>query len=239
VAAGQVLRQVPPAGAAVEPNDIIVLTVAKPRVEAPVTVSVPEVVALPASEASAALQDAGLRVEIVLVPSSKAAGTVLSQTPAPGTALARSSLVSLEVARAQPVPVARIELPDLVGTNVADAHAQLRDLGLRVAVTRVAASQPADTVIRQAPRAGARLREGATVSLRVSTGPQRVSVPDVTGLDEETARMELENAGFDVRVTDESTTDPSEDGLVVRQTPLGGSNAPEGAIVTITVARLD
>jgi serine/threonine-protein kinase len=77
------------------------------------------------------------------------------------------------------------------------------------------------------------------VTLRVSSGPAKVDVPDVTGLDEPAARAQLEGAGFEVRVTDESTTDPAQDGIVLRQSPTGGSRADDGAIVTIVVARFD
>jgi serine/threonine-protein kinase len=64
-------------------------------------------------------------------------------------------------------------------------------------------------------------------------------VPDVTGLDEAAARGELERAGFEVRVVDETTADPAQDGLVVRQSPDGGASADDGATVTIVVGRLD
>jgi eukaryotic-like serine/threonine-protein kinase len=76
------------------------------------------------------------------------------------------------------------------------------------------------------------------VTLRVSSGPANVDVPDVTGMDESSATAHLEGAGFQVRVTDESTTDPSQDGSVIRQTPQGGATAAKGAVVTITVARI-
>ena len=72
----------------------------------------------------------------------------------------------------------------------------------------------------------------------VSAGPAEVAVPDVVGLDEASARQQLEAAGFEVRVTDESITDPAQDGLVLRQTPPGGSSAEDGAVVTLVVGRL-
>jgi hypothetical protein len=39
-------------------------------------------------------------------------------------------------------------------------------------------------------------------------------------------------------VTDESITDPAQDGVVLRQTPAGGSSAEDGAVVTLVVGRL-
>ena len=72
------------------------------------------------------------------------------------------------------------------------------------------------------------MSERAPGLLTVSTGPATVEVPDVTGLDEAAARSELERAGFAVRVTDEPTTDPAQDGVVIGQTPTGGSGAQDG-----------
>jgi PASTA domain len=43
---------------------------------------------------------------------------------------------------------------------------------------------------------------------------------------------------FVVRVVDESTTDPSQDGMVTAQDPSGGTDAPKGSTVVLTVARL-
>jgi eukaryotic-like serine/threonine-protein kinase len=120
---------------------------------------------------------------------------------------------------------------------VADARRQLRSLGLTVTVVQVRSDEPAGTVVRQSPRAGAELRKGATVRLAVSTGPRTVDVPDVTGLDEGSARSELEGAGFEVRVVDQETTDPTEDGVVLTQEPAGGT-AASGSVVTLTVGRL-
>jgi len=76
------------------------------------------------------------------------------------------------------------------------------------------------------------------VTLTVSTGPQKLDVPDVTGLDEDSARQQLEAAGFQVQVNDEPTTDPGQDGLVLRQSPAGASAATKGSIVTLVVGRL-
>lgn len=236
---GEVVRQVPKAGTALATDEVVVVTVARAAPTGETTrLQAPDVVGLTVSDATEALRKAGLRPRIALVPSDDPAGTVLSQSPSAGTALADGSVVTLEVAKAREPAVERVELPDSVGSGVADARARLRDLGLRVRVVRVVAPDAAGTVVGQSPRAGAEVREGTTVTLRVSTGPAEVAVPDVTGLDEASARLELENAGFDVRVTDQSTDDPTQDGLVVGQSPRGGATARDGAVVTITVARM-
>jgi beta-lactam-binding protein with PASTA domain len=237
---GEVIRQVPKAGTALATDEVVVLTVARPAMPAGnAKVEAPDVTGLTVSDATEALREAGLRARFELVPSDRPAGIVLSQSPTAGTTVAKGSVVTLDVTKAREPAVPQVELPDMIGTSFADSRARLRGLGLRVRVVRVVAADPAGTVVGQTPRAGTEVREGTTVTLRVSTGPAEVAIPDVVGLDEASARLELENAGFDVRVADQSTEDPAQDGLVVAQSPLGGSNAREGAVVTITVARID
>src|SRR5918995_96102 len=237
---GEVVRQVPEAGTALAADEVVVLTVARvASTGATAEREAPDVTGLTVSNATKALREAGLRPRIELVFSDEPAGRVLSQSPSAGTEVADRSVVTLQVAKARQPAVERVELPDTVGTGADAAQARLGDLGLRVRVVRVVAPAPAGTVVGQSPGAGVEVREGTTVTLRVSTGPAEVAIPDVIGLDEASARLELENAGFDVRVTDQSADDPTQDGLVVGQAPRGGSTASEGAVVTITVARVD
>jgi beta-lactam-binding protein with PASTA domain len=234
----EVLSQAPKAGTKIAKGDVVTLVVSGgTKKPSPAAMEVPGVVGLSASDAVVAIRDAGFDAEIHLVESSEPAGTVLRQSPAEDANAPRGSSVRLDVAKSRPAPPVRIGVPDVVGGSIADARRRLRSLGLAVTVVQVRSDEPAGTVVRQSPRAGAELRKGATVRLAVSTGPQTVDVPDVTGLDEDAARSELEDAGFEVRVVDQETTDPTEDGVVLAQEPAGGT-APSGSAVTLTVGRL-
>ena len=231
---GEVLEQSPAPGARLSADTVVVLTVS--RASVPERVTVPRVEGLLTSEATSLLRQAGLDVEIRTVRSSQPEGTVVSQDPEPDAEVAPKTIVSLQVA-GPPAPVT-IEVPRLVGLRAAEARRQLQELGLRSTQRPVESTQPKGTVVRQSPGPGTALREGQAVLLTVSTGPARVSVPDVVGLDEESARQELEAAGFDVDVVDEPTEAVEEDGIVFAQSPAGGSSRPKGSVVTITVFRL-
>ncbi|HEX4745532.1 MAG TPA: PASTA domain-containing protein [Gaiellaceae bacterium] len=237
---GEVLEQIPKADSQLASKGVVTLVAARAKRDAVAVVTTPNVVGDQVSDAAVVLREAGLVPEITLQPSDTPAGTVLSQTPEAGTNLRKGETVSMIVAEAQQTPQPeRIEVPDVVDLTAADARRQLRELGFRVSVERIVSNEPAGTVVVQTPRAGRQAIEGSTVRLRVSTGPQTAAVPDVTGLDEDSARSELEAAGFVVRVIYTSTVEPLEDGVVVTQTPRSGESAAEGAVVTITVARLD
>jgi beta-lactam-binding protein with PASTA domain len=69
--------------------------------------------------------------------------------------------------------------------------------------------------------------------------PAETMIPNVEGLDEASARQTLESSGFKVKVEDEPTTDPTEDGIVVGQDPPGDTAAKPNSKVTIFVGRVE
>lgn len=236
---GEVLEQSPAAGEQLQRGETVALIVARSSKPVVVRVRTPDIVSLPVADATATLRRTGLRAQVQLVASDEEPGTVVGQKPPAGSEVNEGELVEVTVARARAPEVTRVEVPDLVGTTLDEARRTLRSLGLRVSVARVLADAPAGTVVGQTPSATSSIREGAVVRLRVSIGPRSVSVPDVVGLDEPTAVAELEAAGFLVRTSEEPTDDPANDGLVLRQSPSGGSESDEGAVVTIVVGRFD
>jgi len=227
----EVLQQTPAPGSRVPPSTIVVLVVSG----GPERISVPRVIGLNADEAAEILTDARLRPETRPVESTEPEGTVVSQVPRAGVEVGSDSIVRLEIATPPAQPT--ITVPDLVGSRSSVARERLRDLGLRFTQKPIESPRPKGTVIRQSPAPGTELREGQTVTLTVSTGPAKVTVPDVVGLDEQAAREELESAGFDVTVVDEPTDNVDGDGVVLDQAPAGGSSRSKGSLVTITVAR--
>jgi beta-lactam-binding protein with PASTA domain len=232
----EVLREEPSAGTEVKSKSVVMLIVSRgspTRAAATGKVRVPGVIGLAGSDAVVALRGAGFVPQIRLVVSTESPGTVIRQSPNENSEAARGSEVVLVVAKGPPV-VQRIDVPDVVGTTAAVARQMLRSAGFTVTVVTVPSDDPAGQVLRQSPGAGNKLREGATVALHVSSGPAPVDVPDVVGLDEESARLELENAGFTVRVV----VEPTDDGIVVGQAPPGGSTAGGGSLVTLTVSRV-
>ena len=232
--ADRVLQQVPEPGARMQADTVVVLTVSK--ASAPEQVTVPNVEGLPERDALSMLERAGLEVDVRTVTSTEPEGVVVSQTPGPDEKVAPQSVVVVEVSKPPPpAPAPTIAVPRLVDLTSAEARGQLRDLGLRFTQRPVESDRAKGTVVEQSPRAGARLRKGQAVTLTVSTGPARVAVPDVVGLDEQAARDELTAAGFEVEVTEQATDLPDEDGVVLDQDPAAGASRPKGSVVTITI----
>jgi serine/threonine-protein kinase len=209
-------------------------------------VAVPAVAGSSLPRAVAALEQAGLTAAVTHVDSAAPEGRVLSQSPAARARLPKGGRVHLRVA-VHPL----VAVPDLTEMSGLQAVHALRADHLTSTVKYVPSTQPARTVVSQWPRAGKQVRRGTGVLLNVSSGARPASgssaggssgtakavVPDVTGEDEASATADLQNAGFTVDSVDSATSDPSEDGVVLDESPSGGSRAADGSTVTITVGR--
>ena len=126
------------------------------------------------------------------------------------------------------------KVPNVVGMTKSAASSTLQGAGYQVASVNQQSSQPAGIVVGQTPAAGSTLAAGATVTIYVSTGVVQSTVPDVVGLPEASAKTKIATAGF---VTAVSYSPGPQPGIVISQSPSGGTQAPVGSTVAIVVSR--
>ncbi|HEX7525911.1 MAG TPA: PASTA domain-containing protein, partial [Gaiellaceae bacterium] len=151
--------------------------------------------------------------------------------PPAGTKQPEGSVVHFNVSKG-PTPVS---VPSVVGEPIATASSDLQAQGFKVIPTFVESNEPANNVISQNPSAGVSAGKGSVVNLTVSKGPKTSTVPDVTSLDLGTAEQTLHDSGFNSQVVLQDTNDPNSEGLVLSETPPGGTQLKPGASVTRTV----
>jgi serine/threonine-protein kinase len=128
-------------------------------------------------------------------------------------------------------------VPSLIGISLEAASSSVASAGLVVGtvVTQNSDAFPANTIASQSPEAGTQLTAGSTVTLIVSSGQARVTVPDVDGLSQTQATAKLTDAGLVAEVTPVYSGLPS--GIVVSQGPTAGAAVAEGSSVAISVSR--
>jgi len=195
------------------------------------TAPVPRVVGADVADAARRLRNDGFRPTIERVRNEAERDEVIAQEPQPGTELEEGSEVALTVSDG---PGTRA-VPDVEGLTRERARSRLRAAGFRVRERREASAEVDDgRVIRTLPPIGSEIEAGSTVTLVLSSGPEQVTVPSVTGRDVEEATDELEGAGLDVDVTREESEE--EAGTVLSQDPAGGTAVDEGSTVRLTVA---
>ncbi|MBA2569224.1 MAG: PASTA domain-containing protein [Actinobacteria bacterium] len=157
-------------------------------------------------------------------------GKVVRQTPSAGAELEPGKAVVIVVARRPNT----VDVPRVVGLEVADAFERVQAAKLRAQSIEVFARQAKGRVIRQRPPAGAEARRGATVVLSVSKGPQLVAVPPVIGQTEAEATAALRRVGLRANLV--PVPSPGPEGTVTAQNPKGGVRAPKGSTVRLNVS---
>ena len=198
----------------------------------PDQVKVPDVVGKDYQAARTVLINAGFDVEQERVTSDTPQGRVLREDPQPGTEVDKGSTITLTVSDGPGTTV----VPDVTNLTAARAQQTLEQQGFRVQVQR----EPSDTIARgratrTSPSGGQQIERGTRVTLFVSSGPAKVTVPNVTGQNEASASAELSNVGLKADVTEEDSD--RSPGTVLRQSPAQGTRVDKGATVTIVVAR--
>jgi eukaryotic-like serine/threonine-protein kinase len=226
---GIVIRQSPDAGERIQKGNVVryFVSTGPPRVD------VPEVVGARESEAVATLRAAGLVPRVVDIFSEEPPGIVIAQDPKGGTSVVEGSDVRINVSKGPQ----QTGLPNVIGRSFDDAAAALREAGFVPVRRDVEAEEPEGTVVGMSPGPGTLAPPGTRVTLNVSLGSTTTAVPEVVGLDEANARATLENEGWRVEVSDTTTGNPEEDGIVITQDPGPGEQAEPGSTVVIFVAR--
>lgn len=154
----------------------VVVTTA-PTTTAATKVTVPRLVGLKEQDALVRLGQVGLRPKEVYKPTKQPKGLVVSQKPAEAKEVAKGSQVTLVIDSGAP----QVAVPDVRGKSQSDAQAALDAAGLDSTVTQVTSTQPAGTVVDQAPAAGGKLAKGSTVTLSVAKQQaQTTSTPTTT-----------------------------------------------------------
>jgi len=229
VDAGRVYDQQPDPGERIDKGNTVVIFVSsgKPKV------NVPGVVGQQATDAVAALTELGLKADIHRINSDKETGTVTGQFPKAGTRLIKGEKVRINVSQG-PKPIA---VPPVVSVPYEQAAATLQGAGFAVARRDVDSSEPKGVVVQMDPPANTLASKGATITIYVSKGPKESAVPDVTSFSRADAVATLLNSHFKADVIVLDVTDPSQDGVVLTQSPGPGETAKPGTTVTITVGR--
>ncbi|SMY12544.1 protein kinase domain-containing protein [Brevibacterium jeotgali] len=181
------------------------------------------------------VEDAGLRAETAdghsdTIPE----GRILDVDPGAGTELDRGSVVTVTVSQGEEL----FTVPDVTGSAEADARTTLESAGMVLGkITREFSDDaPEDAVVSQGTPGGETAAKGTPVDLVISKGVEPVSVPIVTGLDYDTAFGNLAREGFRISRDDEYSDDVAK-GKVISQSPDGGQDSDDGALVMLTVSK--
>lgn len=201
-------------------------------------VKVPKIIGLTQSDAEKKVEDANLKFQVVdKVKSSKPKGTVVACYPNEDTEVSANSIVRVDISAGE----SEQTVPSFKGLTESAAKDQIKQYGCNVGtVTWEYSSDVASgLVMSQNPNEGSKFTKGMTINLVISKGPEntKASVPSVQGQSAAGAKSTLQNAGFGVNIQYQDVGDQSKNGVVINQSPDGGSSVNQGTYVTIVVGR--
>lgn len=162
-------------------------------------------------------------------------GQIVEQDPAAGRTRKSNLVIQVYVA-AEPE---KVPMKDLVGMEYRQARVLLTDMGLDLKITTETVSSDkygADAVIETVPVADEPLVAGQTVILRVSTGPETVTVPTFTGQDIANAVQNAQDLGLTVGEITYDTFSFAPQGQVIEQSIKPTSEVPGGTKIIFTVS---
>ncbi|MDR0930285.1 MAG: Stk1 family PASTA domain-containing Ser/Thr kinase [Clostridiales bacterium] len=118
-----------------------------------------------------------------------------------------------------------IDVPDLVGQNIADV--QTKYANSKITIT-VGSKEPSDTldkdlIISQTPTSGTKMNSPLEITVVVSDGLKEGVLPNVVGDDKETAIKKLEALGLKVKEVKESHATINADNVISTSPAAGGS----------------
>ncbi|WP_319526045.1 PASTA domain-containing protein [uncultured Desulfosarcina sp.] len=131
-----------------------------------------------------------------------------------------------------------VVVPDLVGKDVLYSLEILSDLGLntRVRGTVYHEQVPKNHVIDQDPEPGASIKRGRDVKIRVSRGPERIVMPNLTGLSLQQSRILLTENGLCQGSLATVTDSRMNKGQVMAQHPLPGATVARDGCADLLIS---
>lgn len=198
-------------------------------------VEVPNLQGMIEEQARQTLEGLGLKLgeveDYYIQDPSEKVGVVVSQDPEWGTLLRKGEKVNITVSR-------EMKMPGVVGMSREAAEEKLREIGvtvIEISNKPVEDEDDVGKVLSQSPSPGQLINPRTSVRLEVGVEVKKVAVPDVVGMLRDDAERSLKNAGFQVTVTEEASSEVDV-GRVIRQSPLANQKVPEGSTVTIVVS---
>ena len=223
---GKIIKQTPKSGDSVKKGTTVHIIVSKGKEP---TVEVPDLSTMGADEAQSKLEELGLTASPTEENSTSVeAGGIFDQSPAAGTSVKKGTTVSYKVS----LGAKTVNVSDYSGQSEENATAAIKALGLSVKVVKQASdTAEAGTVIAQ-DHVG-KTNVGGTVTLTVSSGSDKVSIPYCVGLSINDAGSKLIASGFIPNNTYEYSDSVSK-GNVISQDKTGKDVS--GATVTLVIS---
>ena len=228
---GQILEQDPAEGRTRKGNLVINVVVCVEEEKG----EMPNVIGMDYQEAKTQLINMNLDLHISTqseYSDTQAEGQVIRTDPGTGGELKKGAAVTITYSRGPETKM--VKVPSFLGLSLESAIAQAEEAGLRVGQSEyVNSNDPEGAIIDQSLDPQVSVPEDTVIYFTISKGPKMVDVPDVTGLDVDTAISKLKSLGLEYSIVELPGGDVA--GIVIDQNYLN-SNVAVGTTVTLWVS---
>lgn len=202
-------------------------------------VQVPDLVNMEKSQAEAKAKELKLQLVVGEEAYNKdvLAGCVISQNPAymPDFKIKEGSEITVVISKGKNTVI----MPKVVGMSKDDAVTQLEDLDLIVNVVEEYDKKvEAGYVIKQDVDAKKEIDAGETVTITVSKGIEKVTVPNLVGKTEAEAKKAITDAGLKLKSTYTDNDESKAEGVVLYQDVEADTEVEKNTSISITINRL-
>ena len=202
-------------------------------------VQIPDLVGMEQNEAQSKVKELKLKYEKKSEEYNKdiPAGCIISQDPSyiENYKVKEGSTIKVVISLGKNV----VKMPKAVGLSQSEAESKLNEVGLKIEIEEEYNNKvEAGYVIEQSVKENEEIDSGETVTLKVSKGIEKVTVPDVLGKSEDDAKSAIKSAGLKLKTTATTEDTTKDDGVVVKQSLEAGSEVEKDSSITITVNKL-
>ena len=202
-------------------------------------VQVPDLVNMEKSQAEAKAKELKLQLVVGEEAYNKdvLAGCVISQNPAymPDFKIKEGSEITVVISKGKNTVI----MPKVVRMSKDDAVTQLEDLDLIVNVVEEYDKKvEAGYVIKQDVDAKKEIDAGETVTITVSKGIEKVTVPNLVGKTEAEAKKAITDAGLKLKSTYTDNDESKAEGVVLYQDVEADTEVEKNTSISITINRL-
>jgi beta-lactam-binding protein with PASTA domain len=133
---------------------------------------------------------------------------------------------------------AEVTVPSFKGLTAAEATSKAAALELNLSVDNhfYSVDIPAGHIVSQSPAPGTLVRREWHVRLTESLGPQRVTIPNLIGLDQRVASIQIRRNALEIGVTAELPWAYAPEGSVITQNPAPGAAGVARPSVSLLLA---
>ncbi|MCI8950310.1 MAG: PASTA domain-containing protein [Lachnospiraceae bacterium] len=134
-------------------------------------------------------------------------------------------------------PSVQVEVPDVEGMGREEAQKALTDADFRINWVEETSDEPVGTVLGQDPEAGKNANKNSYITVRVSSGAEKIYMKNVQLMSEAEARQTIEDLGLTVGTVRRAYSDSIAEGKVISQSVAQDAEVKRGDRVDLTISQ--